>query len=574
MKINIGTLKNPVILNLDKLIETRLLIQAGSGGGKSYTIRKIVEEAFGKIQIIILDVEGEFNTLREKYDFILAGKTGDIKTEVRSAEMLARKLLELNGSAIIDLYELKPQDRRHYAKLFFDSLINAPKELWHPVIIILDEAHFFCPEAGEAESWGSVIDIATRGRKRGFCLVLATQRLSKLHKDAAAEQQNKMIGMTTLDIDMKRAGNELGFTDRDQILSMRELEPGEFYIFGPALTRIVTKVKIGEVKTIHPTTGQRTTYIPEPTEKIKPMLKVLNELPQEVEKELKDKKDMILKIQQLQNEKRLLEHDLKTRTIDPRVLEDASKQSFQKGYNAGMKELHDSYQKAIKQNSQLQHQIAQAAKILGAPVPITPELPKPSTPVFVPRPAPLPVLPRKPAYTPIRQPAPEPGETVLTNGEKKILAFLMTNPAKLFTKTQVGAFSGYAPNGGGFNNYLGHLNTIGLIIRKGQLLKAAEERGEEIINLIGDEYKGSISQEALEHWLKDLKPQSISKIYQVLLENPNAEYTKEELGELTGFEPNGGGFGNYIGRLISLGLAERTKEKKIRFSQELLSVTT
>jgi len=33
---------------------------------------------------------------------------------------------------------------------------------------------------------GPVIDLATRGRKRGYCVVLATQRLPKLAKDAAA----------------------------------------------------------------------------------------------------------------------------------------------------------------------------------------------------------------------------------------------------------------------------------------------------------------------------------------------------------------------------------------------------
>lgn len=48
-----------------------------------------------------------------------------------------------------------------------------------------------------AESAGAVIDLATRGRKRGQCAVIATQRLSKLHKDAAAEMKNKLIGGTS-----------------------------------------------------------------------------------------------------------------------------------------------------------------------------------------------------------------------------------------------------------------------------------------------------------------------------------------------------------------------------------------
>ena len=67
----------PATLDLETLLETRLLIQANSGGGKSYLIRKILEVTHGRVQQIVLDLEGEFATLREKYDYILAGKEGD-----------------------------------------------------------------------------------------------------------------------------------------------------------------------------------------------------------------------------------------------------------------------------------------------------------------------------------------------------------------------------------------------------------------------------------------------------------------------------------------------------------------
>ena len=174
-------------LDLEKFIDTRALIQAGSGGGKSYRIRWLLEQSYGHVQQIILDLEGEFHTLREKFDYVLIGKGGDVDIEVRGAEILARKLLELNVSAIVDLYEFKQHERIRFVKLFLDALINSPKNLWHPCIIVVDEAHQFCPEKGQAESASAVIDLATRGRKRGFCAVLATQRLSKLHKDAAAE---------------------------------------------------------------------------------------------------------------------------------------------------------------------------------------------------------------------------------------------------------------------------------------------------------------------------------------------------------------------------------------------------
>src|SRR3954463_622243 len=105
------SLSNQTSIDLPTLIDTRLLIQANSGGGKSWLLRRLLEQSHGKVQQIILDPEGEFSSLREKYDYILAGKEGDTPADPRSAALLARRLLELNVSAIIDLYELHPQDR-------------------------------------------------------------------------------------------------------------------------------------------------------------------------------------------------------------------------------------------------------------------------------------------------------------------------------------------------------------------------------------------------------------------------------------------------------------------------------
>src|SRR5581483_633189 len=56
-----------VRIDLDTLLRTRMLIQANSGKGKSFLLRRLAEQLFGKVQVIILDPEGEFATLREKF---------------------------------------------------------------------------------------------------------------------------------------------------------------------------------------------------------------------------------------------------------------------------------------------------------------------------------------------------------------------------------------------------------------------------------------------------------------------------------------------------------------------------
>lgn len=284
MKIALNTKTN---IDLQTLIESRLLVQANSGGGKSYAIRRIIEQSFDKVQIIVLDPEGEFGNLRSEFDFVYAGKGGDAPVESRSAALLAHRLLELKASAIIDLYELPPQERKHFVRLFCEALVNAPKELWHDALIIIDEAHVFAPEKDQSESLSAIIDLASRGRKRGYCAVLATQRPAKLNKDAAAECNNKLIGRASLDIDRKRASEELGFSTKESVLSLRDLEPGEFYAFGPAISRDVSKLKIGEVKVKPPKRGVNKGHIAAPSATVRKILGRLADLPQEAAQEAK-----------------------------------------------------------------------------------------------------------------------------------------------------------------------------------------------------------------------------------------------------------------------------------------------
>ncbi len=305
-KIIIGT--NGEGFDMDTLLPTRALIQANSGGGKSYLIRRIVEQLFGKVQLIIVDPEGEFATLREKYDFVLVGKGGETPADPRSAALLAEKLLELNASAICDIYELKAAERHRWVRIFLDALVNAPKNLWHPVVIIVDEAHVFAPEKGqgESEAIGAMTDLATRGRKRGFCLIAATQRLGKFSKNVSAELQNVLIGSTFQDIDRKRAAETLGVLKSDErefFNQLRVLEPGNFFALGRAISTERIKIKIAPVSTSHPQSGAKyKSTPPEPSEKIKALLPSLADLPAEAEEKARTFADLKQEIVQLKRQ--------------------------------------------------------------------------------------------------------------------------------------------------------------------------------------------------------------------------------------------------------------------------------
>ena len=559
-----------VFIDVSRLAETRLLITASSGGGKSFLLRKLLEESHGKIQQIVLDMEGEFASLRERYDYILAGKGGDISADIRSAEILAKKILELEASIIIDLYELKHHDRIKFVKLFCDALVNAPKELWHPALVIIDEGHVFAPERSEAESLSAVIDLATRGRKRGYGLIIATQRLSKLHKDTAAELLNKLVGLTSLDIDRKRASEELGFLGKEQVLSLRDLEPGEFYAVGPAISKSVIKVKIGQVKTTHAKAGQRyggKTPIPMPTSKVTAILAKLTDLPQEAQKELKDKQDMLGEITRLRRELTMSKQGIvKKPEIDPKQLD----AYYQRGLREGEKNSEQVVKEANQNIVKLQRTINSIRELLGSQQ-------VPAKLIEAPRHVQT-LKPIIESIQPIGQRRVEDywsgkshdNDTKFNRCERAILKFLAMRDQSRFTKVQIGAMTNYSANSGGFNNALSKLSKAELIIRDGgDSISINSNKIQEVIAILGDEYNTE-DQNALESWMNQL-PKCDREIYKVVKDEPTRTFTKEELGEITNYSSNSGGFNNALSHLNTLGLIERSNEG-IRFSSKLLEM--
>lgn len=569
-KVDIGASETPCKIDLDRLIETRLFISAGSGAGKSWTIRKFVEEAYGKYPIIVLDIEGEFASLREKYDFILAGKDGDIPTDIRTADLLALKILELNTSIIIDLYELKHHERLRYVRYFLDSLINAPKELWKPFIVVIDEVHLFVPQAGESEAASAVIDLATRGRKRGLCLVACTQRISKADKDVVAELANNcLIGRTALDIDLKRAADILGFSTKESIRSIRELDVGEFFVYGSAISRDVRKVKIGKVKTTHPKTGQRVVkFNKTPTDTIKNVLAKLGDLPKEAEEEAKDKAALAAKVRELQNQ-------LRSKTINPADLKAAE----EKAANVALGTVRQEFVKFQAKVDELEGKLVKIGTIVGTKPTgasekfdfsaftkkVVENIPKTVAPVrqqLAPR-----LSPGLPRNGVIFEKSTE--TEVFGKCERKILALLCSKPDDSLTKVQIGALTGYSAKSGGFNNSLSKLRARNLIIQRGDRFGISPQNAAEALEIVGDDFRGT-GQEALEDWLSTL-PKCEKEIYALLKADPDRIFTKNELGEESGYAPTSGGFNNAISRLCALGLAER-KDGGISFNPALLGV--
>lgn len=253
-RIDIGT-SGPgqsVHFDIEELLATRLLVQGNSGSGKSHLLRRLLEESAGVVQQVVIDPEGDFVTLADRFGHVVIQAVDHSEGEIMR---LAARIREHRVSVILALDELEIEAQMRCAATFLSALFDAPREHWYPALVVVDEAQLFAPAvAGEVSdearraSLGAMTNLMCRGRKRGLAGVIATQRLAKLAKNVAAEASNFMMGRTFLDIDMARAADLLGM-ERRQAEQIRDLPRGQFLALGPAVSRRPIAVTIGAVAT-------------------------------------------------------------------------------------------------------------------------------------------------------------------------------------------------------------------------------------------------------------------------------------------------------------------------------------
>ncbi|WP_457301236.1 helicase HerA domain-containing protein [Phyllobacterium sp. P5_D12] len=256
------------MLDLEELLATRLLVQGNSGSGKSHLLRRLLEQSAHWVQQCVVDPEGDFVTLADKYGHVVVDGA---RTESELTRIAAR-IRQHRVSVVLDLEGLDVEQQMRCAAAFLGGLFDAERDYWYPMLVVVDEAQLFAPAvAGEVSdearklSLGAMTNLMCRGRKRGLAGVIATQRLAKLAKNVAAEASNFLMGRTFLDIDMARAADLLGM-ERRQAEQFRDLARGHFVALGPALSRRPLAVTIGPVETSARSASPRLTPLPQPGE--------------------------------------------------------------------------------------------------------------------------------------------------------------------------------------------------------------------------------------------------------------------------------------------------------------------
>lgn len=240
----------------ERLISRGLAIFGMRGSGKSYTCGVIAEELARIGQpFIVIDIMGEYYTLREKFPVLIVGLKATDYTDLHGlrpehAEPLAKLVVENGLSLVLDLSRGTMLEKVSFLADFLEALYKVEEEARRPYVLIVDEAHRIAPEKGlprldriskalkKAFYW--LYEIAATGRHIGIGLVITVRRPAEISKSVLAQAEVKIVHKLTDPTDLKKLHEEGLPSELDEVV--RSLEPGEAVVLGLG-EPFVTKIK-------------------------------------------------------------------------------------------------------------------------------------------------------------------------------------------------------------------------------------------------------------------------------------------------------------------------------------------
>lgn len=244
-------ISNDLLLPVDVVTQV-IAILAKRRAGKSYTMRRVVEQLFDAgQQIVLIDPKGDQWGLRSSADgksagkpiLILGGEHGDLPLEAAAGELIARLVVEERVSVLLDLSLFRKNQVAHFMTDFLENLyrLKAQEKYRTPLMLVVDEADAIAPQkpqANEARMLGSIEDIVRRGGQRGIGCTLVSQRSAVLNKNVLTQAQVLVVLRTIApqDIAAMKAWIEVHGTleqGRTLIESLPALPVGDAWFWSP-----------------------------------------------------------------------------------------------------------------------------------------------------------------------------------------------------------------------------------------------------------------------------------------------------------------------------------------------------
>lgn len=221
-------------LDLKKIIGKCIAVLGITGSGKTNTTAVILEEMLKyKYPMAIVDIDGEYWGLKQKYELLVVGKSKnvDIEVDVEHARQIAGISISKNIPVILDMSGFLYEDT-------YEFLLNYMEEIWDlagkfrkPYEVVLEEAHEFIPQGNKNDLKEILTRIALRGRKRGLGSIILSQRSAKVEKDVLTQAEILFLHKVVHPSDMKVYKEILPLSNKDVSELISSLKVGDCIFF-------------------------------------------------------------------------------------------------------------------------------------------------------------------------------------------------------------------------------------------------------------------------------------------------------------------------------------------------------
>lgn len=554
-------------LPLDAVTQT-FVIFGKRGSGKTNSAVVLAEEMFPIAPFVVLDPIGAWWGLKSSFDgagpglgvYVFGGPHGDLPLDPSAGNLMADLFIEHRIAIVLDMTGWSGAERTRFVTAFALRLLAKNGRV--PVHVFLEESDAFAPQRpykGEEAMLGAVDRLVRWGRQEGIGATLITQRSARVNKDVTTQAETLIAHRTTGPQDRDAIDAWIRFhaggEERQEVLAtLPTLPSGTAWVWSPEWLDILQRVPVRRRQTYDsastPKVGEKR---PEPRRLAEVDVERLrSRLATTIEKvKVDDPRELRRRIVEL--ERQLVQESQRVARTEIQVQERQVPVEV-KVLPPDMPRWVEVLREQGRALQQLGTDIA-GAMADGQAVAVVAKEPRGATK--------RPEEPRRRAAAdedtlaagrPGR--AAHAGAVALpSRAQQKVLDVLARlesvrlSPAN---RTQVAFLSGYTPNSGGFNNYLGALRSAGLIdypaVGKVTLTDAGRS--------IAAAPDTPPTTEDLHAALFGKLGGSRARVLRALIDAYPGHLSREEVAERSGFQPNSGGFNNYLGSLRSLRLIE------------------
>lgn len=215
-----------------EILTGRGFITGKSGSGKSNSASVIAEELLdNNYNLLVVDPEGEYYGLKEKYEILHVGNDDlcDVQVTPQHAEQLAEIALERNMPIILDVSDyLDADEASELIANVVRELFQKEKDVRKPFLLMIEEMQEYLPQQGGRDELSELLErVAKRGRKRGLGMLGMSQRPSSVDKDFITQCDwmlwHRLTWQNDIDVVRKVLGSEIA----EQV---EDLDTGEGFL--------------------------------------------------------------------------------------------------------------------------------------------------------------------------------------------------------------------------------------------------------------------------------------------------------------------------------------------------------